>query len=53
MVFYMPLSHLLSFGLMVGISNSTAVPVSCVPGGANFTILLPNIAAGLAIGTSL
>ena len=40
MVFYVPLSHLLSSGLMVAITNSTAVPVTGNPGGANFTIFI-------------
>ena len=40
MVFYVPLSHLLSSGLMVAITNSTAVPVTGSPGGANFNIFI-------------
>ncbi len=48
----LPLSHLLSSGLMVALKKSTVVPVSCVPGVQISPFLLPNIAAGLAFGTS-
>jgi len=36
----------------VALKKSTVVPVSCVPGVQISPFLLPNIAAGLAFGTS-
>ncbi|DBA83838.1 TPA: hypothetical protein ACH3X1_006354 [Trebouxia sp. C0004] len=40
MVFYMPLSHVLSSGVMLAMTNFTAVPVSRFPGGAKFEIVI-------------